>query len=208
MTSGIYKIYFFETPNKVYVGSSKSCELRHKQHLRKLRAKKHINPHLQYAFDKYGENSLSFEIIELAGLEHLIDRELYWYEKFLNSGILSYNVIVPDKTPTNSGRTWLKKGNIPWNKGSKVPKIKITKEELSLKLSEAHKGQIPWFKNTGDAPPTNTGRTRFKNGDKPEWLTNKTPENLEKKRLAGIKCSETIRRKKLYLLSQTILDSQ
>ena len=191
MTSGIYKIYFRDTPHKVYIGSSKHCEERRKQHLYDLKRGVHINPLLQYAFNKHLEETLVFEVIEEVELKMLIPQERYWYAKSLDDGLEVYNVIIPDNHPINNGKTRFKKGMVPWNKGVKTakPKEPYSRERHLKKLSESHKGQKAWNKNTNIQ--SNTGRTHFKKGNIPEWLKNKTPENLEKKRLASIKCSET-----------------
>lgn len=62
--SGVYQIY--NTVNgKRYIGSSIHIEQRFKEHLRNLRANKHINAHLQSAWNKYGEHSFVFEEVEL-----------------------------------------------------------------------------------------------------------------------------------------------
>jgi len=165
MTSGIYKIYFRDTPNKVYIGSSKHCEERKKQHLYYLRKGKHINPLLQYAFNKHLEETLIFEIIEEVESEMLILQERYWYAKSLDDGLQVYNVIIPDNHPVNTGRTWLKKGNIPWSKGKtkkdfpeqfkNVGKKKgqglgvkrpYFSEEWRKKISESNIGKKAWNK--------------------------------------------------------------
>lgn len=58
--SGVYQIY--NTVNgKRYIGSSIHIEQRFKEHLRNLRANKHVNAHLQSAWNKYGEHSFVFE---------------------------------------------------------------------------------------------------------------------------------------------------
>lgn len=62
--SGVYQIY--NTVNgKRYIGSSIHIEQRFKEHLRNLRANKHVNAHLQSAWNKYGEHSFILEEIEL-----------------------------------------------------------------------------------------------------------------------------------------------
>lgn len=48
----------------VYVGSSLTPQRRWSQHKTSLRGGKHHSPVLQRAWDKYGENSFRFEIIE------------------------------------------------------------------------------------------------------------------------------------------------
>jgi len=157
-----------------------------------LRGNKHINPLLQYAFNKYGEEKFRLEIIEEVEKDKLIEREKFYYCKALEEDIMVYNILVPDSSPVNTGRTRFKKGIAPWNKGLKgcipeVTRLKMSQarkgsipwnkgakggtswnkglkmsEEYCQNLSEAHKGQIPWFKKKGVPPPSNTGRTRFK----------------------------------------------
>ena len=62
--SGVYQIY--NTVNgKRYIGSSIHIEQRFKEHLRNLRANKHVNANLQSAWNKYGEHSFVFEEVEL-----------------------------------------------------------------------------------------------------------------------------------------------
>lgn len=62
--SGVYQIY--NTINgKRYIGSSIHIEQRFKEHLRNLRANRHVNAHLQSAWNKYGEHSFILEEIEL-----------------------------------------------------------------------------------------------------------------------------------------------
>lgn len=62
---GIYAIK--NTVNgKIYVGSTaKSFKTRFNQHISKLRNNKHHCAHLQYAFNKYGEEVFDFEILEV-----------------------------------------------------------------------------------------------------------------------------------------------
>lgn len=192
MTSGIYKIYFIDTPNKVYIGSSKHCEKRKKQHSYELRTDRHINPMLQNAFNKYGLDKFVFEILEEIDEEMLIEKERFYYKKSIDDGLVIYNMIYPDIHPTNNGKTRFKKGLIPWNKNktkkefSQLSNAGVKKgqlignkngfkkgmtawnkdrkntEEENKILSDSHKGQIPWFNKKAVPPPSNTGRTRFK----------------------------------------------
>lgn len=142
MTSGIYKIYFAETPDKVYVGSSKDCETRKKQHLKHLRKSTHDNRQLQFAFNKYGIGSYAFEIIEEVEVASLIQKEKYYYELLKSDGKELYNILVPDQTPTNYGRTRFAKGQTPWNKG----KCNIYSIETKQLMSEVKKGKPSWNK--------------------------------------------------------------
>ena len=50
--------------NKCYIGQTKDYEQRFAEHKRLLRRNKHQNPHLQSAWNKYGEKNFSFDVIE------------------------------------------------------------------------------------------------------------------------------------------------
>jgi len=50
-------------------------------HKYKLRKNIHDNPHLQSAWNKYGENNFKFEIIEIIKPELLTENELKWFKK-------------------------------------------------------------------------------------------------------------------------------
>lgn len=76
--SGIYKITCLSN-GKFYIGSSKNIYYRNKRHLSELRKNKHKNPKLSNAFNKYGEDSFTTEIVEET--DELLKREQY----FMNS---------------------------------------------------------------------------------------------------------------------------
>lgn len=76
---GIYKI-ICSGNNKVYIGQSTNIHRRYKSHITDLKANKHHNPKLQYAFNKYGEDSFRFEIIELCDKSLLDERENYYID--------------------------------------------------------------------------------------------------------------------------------
>lgn len=88
--SGIYLIKN-KVNNNLYVGSSKkSIRERFWSHRTFLRMNKHGNPHLQNAWNKYGE--VSFEFIELEYCEsnECIEREQYYIDALLSE----YNICV------------------------------------------------------------------------------------------------------------------
>lgn len=91
MSSGIYKLYFLNKPNKIYIGQAKDLNIRRKEHLRKLKSGRHYNNHLQNSFNKYGESSIIYEIIELCELSYLDDKEIFYINKY-NSIINGYNL--------------------------------------------------------------------------------------------------------------------
>lgn len=100
--SGVYQIY--NTVNgKRYIGSSIHIEQRFKEHLRNLRSNKHINAHLQSAWNKYGEQSFVLEEIELCEPDQCLKIEQeyidYYHAADKNFG---YNI---DPYTNHSGNT-------------------------------------------------------------------------------------------------------
>lgn len=64
MNSGIYYIINIVN-NKKYIGSSFDIKKRISKHFRQLSKNKHINKHLQNAYNFYGKENFSFEIVEI-----------------------------------------------------------------------------------------------------------------------------------------------
>lgn len=77
MLSGIYTITNIEN-NKLYIGKTKNFYTRWSSHISNLRKNKHTSRHLQKAWNKYGENSFIFEILEECEEEFLYSLEHYW----------------------------------------------------------------------------------------------------------------------------------
>ena len=49
--------------NKFYVGSTIDTKRRFEEHRRRLRAGNHQSPHMQAAWNKYGEECFKFEVL-------------------------------------------------------------------------------------------------------------------------------------------------
>ena len=79
MNSGIYKIEN-KANNKVYVGSTNNFTRRWLKHRALLRHSKHQNSHLQAAWNKYGESSFTFSIIEYCPVDSLLSREQFYID--------------------------------------------------------------------------------------------------------------------------------
>jgi len=75
---------------KVYVGVTVCYENRWSQHILSLRKKNHHSLKLQRAWNKYGEENFSFEVIERCDLQHLYQKEIDHILE-LNSYKLGYN---------------------------------------------------------------------------------------------------------------------
>ena len=89
--SGIYQIKNIIN-DKVYVGKSVDIENRFLIHLSRLKNNKHVNQHLQRAWNKYGEGNFKFETIEVCeGNKVLNEKEKQCIKKYQNKG-LCYNI--------------------------------------------------------------------------------------------------------------------
>lgn len=67
--------------DKIYVGSTVDFTLRWQEHRSRLRGNKHENPHLQNAWNKYGEENFKYEIMEYVDESHLFDVEQSYLDK-------------------------------------------------------------------------------------------------------------------------------
>jgi len=90
-TSGIYAIKCIAN-GKVYIGQGANIRVRKNGHFSNLRRGCHKNKHLQRSFNKHGESSFIFCVIEYASVEMLDASELFWISFFKsNDGIHGYN---------------------------------------------------------------------------------------------------------------------
>ena len=81
MNCGIYFI-LNKTNGKVYVGQTTDFHDRWIKHKHKLRNNYHYNPHLQSAWNKYGEDSFEYHQLEHCSKEALGDCEDWWIDYF------------------------------------------------------------------------------------------------------------------------------
>jgi group I intron endonuclease len=88
--SGIYKIEN-AIDGKVYVGSAVNLAKRRRDHFAALAINKHINYHLQRAWNKYGAENFLFVELELCTRDQLITREQYYLDT-LNACAFGYNI--------------------------------------------------------------------------------------------------------------------
>lgn len=156
--SGIYQIKNLVN-GKVYIGSSVDIKSRWRNHLSKLRNNKHHSRHLQRAWDKYGENSFEFSIVEYVSSEiNLLEIEQKWIDKTKCCDInFGYNII--QKAESNIGHKWTeeskqkssnaKKGkylgeNNPFygKEHSDETKEKMSKSHIGVKHSDESKKKI------------------------------------------------------------------
>lgn len=91
--SGIYKI-INKINGKYYIGSSVDIigkQGRFNNHVWKLLGNRHDNAHLQYAWNKYGNDAFVFEICELVDVQHLQKREQEYLDIIPNRNLV-YNI--------------------------------------------------------------------------------------------------------------------
>lgn len=125
---GIYIIKCLKN-NKVYIGQS--VNVRHRLYLHKcdLKHNRHSNPHLQSAYNKYGEEAFSYEILEELPKEHFTPEKLdeleINYIKLYNSAnrVNGFNIETggsPNKVISEETRKKLSLANQGKYKGRKV----------------------------------------------------------------------------------------
>lgn len=78
-TSGIYRINC-STTGKFYIGSAVDLGARRRRHWHDLRNSVHHSITLQRAWDKYGEDAFTFEVLELVLVPFHLEREQYWLD--------------------------------------------------------------------------------------------------------------------------------
>jgi len=76
----IYSITHIDS-GKVYIGSTTNLKFRWRDHKKNLRGNRHDNRYLQNAWNKYGEDSFSFKVVEECATDILLDREKAWFNK-------------------------------------------------------------------------------------------------------------------------------
>lgn len=82
---GIYKIVNLAN-GKVYIGQTgQNFQRRYWHHQWKLRNNSHDNKYLQNAWNKYGEDNFSFEVVEITTKDSLDEREKFWIEHYRNT---------------------------------------------------------------------------------------------------------------------------
>ncbi|MDE2031406.1 MAG: GIY-YIG nuclease family protein [Patescibacteria group bacterium] len=79
MKSGVYQILNIVN-NKFYIGSAINLDMRKNTHIWRLRNNKHHNNHLQASYNKYGEASFIFQILEYCEQGQLQFKEQCWID--------------------------------------------------------------------------------------------------------------------------------
>lgn len=90
--SYIYKINN-KINNKMYIGSTDNYKKRFYTHKHELNNDKHINIHLQRAWNKYGENNFEFKILEECNEKVKLEREQYYLDTLTPFYPSGYNIV-------------------------------------------------------------------------------------------------------------------
>jgi group I intron endonuclease len=80
----IYVIWCFSS-GKAYVGSAVNWGRRMRKHRTGLRGNYHDNPHLQSAYNLYGENQFGVFLVETCDVADLIAREQFWIDSYASA---------------------------------------------------------------------------------------------------------------------------
>ena len=133
MVSGIYQITN-TINNHRYIGSSLNVKTRWSQHKWQANQNRHINPHFQHAWNKYGQEAFALDMLEIVDdVGDLVTIEQYyldWLEPEYNICHLAGSCL---------GRPCSEEHRA---KISASHKGKILSVEHKTKLSTAHKGKL------------------------------------------------------------------
>lgn len=120
--AGVYAI-MHPASGRAYIGSSKDVLGRWADHQKRLKAHTHHSPYLQNAWNKYGNDSFSFVLIERCQLSQLIVREQFWISQAQASNhCFGFNMsgLAHAPQPSSEGRARIGESNKrrigkPWN---------------------------------------------------------------------------------------------
>lgn len=140
MSSGIYAIRN-NINGKVYVGQSTNIETRWIRHKSELRCHRHHNPHLQHAWDQYGESSFSIEILERVE-EGLSQAETSWIESLhACDRELGYNILAEGSSMKGLKHSELTKAKM------RKPRSELTRQTMRKPKSAEHKASMSRTQN-------------------------------------------------------------
>lgn len=156
--SGIYKIWNI-VDDRCYIGSAISFYNRYHTHKFNLLRGTHHSSHLQRFVDKYGFESLVFEIIEYTDRDRLIEREQYYIDGLapaFNTARIAGNTLGVLHTPES------KKKMSEARKGKRTSLGRKLSDDTKRKIGQSRIGKPlhPNFKAASIA--ANTGRKHSK----------------------------------------------
>lgn len=153
---------------KRYIGSSSDIDKRKLLHLRSLRKGNHHNTVLQRAFNKYGEDSFKFEILEvLQNEDEIVFQENYWIAIY-DTLKFGYNMLWAHTSSSEGLRkriSWALKGKMSNETKEKMRKSHLGKthsQETKDKIGRGNEGKIYSQEVRNKIGNSNRGKTRSK----------------------------------------------
>lgn len=154
LNCGIYKIEHVAS-GKVYIGSAVNIKRRWVEHKRRLKVQTHVNVKLQNAYDKYGLEDFSFEVVISCEPENLVlyEQLIMDFYKVMEHGynlcpaagsVLGIKRSEETKakmSASQKGRTKTEEEKLNISKGMTGKKRGPHSEETRRKISEGQKGQ-------------------------------------------------------------------
>lgn len=137
--SGIYRIRNL-TNEKVYIGSAVKLLTRLRWHFRRLKRGGHPNRYLQKSWNKYGEDSFAFEVLEYVEPDRLLEREQFHLDQLFESGN-HYNVAAVAGNTLGVKRSEETKRKIGAANRGKLAGRKLS-EETKSKISADGRGRV------------------------------------------------------------------
>lgn len=181
MEKVIYKISN-NINNKIYIGSTEKFNIRCKQHKHHLLKNTHHSKILQNHVNKYGFESLKFEIIEIV-LDNLIEREQFYIDTlnpYFNIRKIADSMKGTKRTEKQKiymvEQRKLKSGYLKGWKHNEESKIKISKAHKGKKISDEHKSKISNF-NKGKKVSEET-KIKISESHKGKIMSNEHKEKL------------------------------
>lgn len=126
---------------KIYIGKTgMNFGDRWDSHRSLLNNGKHDNPHLQKAWDKYGQDNFEFIIIEDCGIDELSDREKYYIKLYKDMG-LAYNIHDGGDEGYNLGKHLSEETKRKIGEKNKINGLgRKASDETKEKMSKSHTG--------------------------------------------------------------------
>ena len=158
---GIYVITNMVS-GKVYIGSTTDVRIRRKQHIWALRKGNHDNSHLQRSWNKYGEDTFEFGILEYIGsLEELVKAEQFWMDIYREEGTELYNFgTAADNAMRGHNFSEEHRRKIGENTRAAWARGAYDSEETRCKFSKVHKGKKLSEETKQNISRANTGKVR------------------------------------------------
>lgn len=105
--SGIYCITNI-IDNRIYIGSTQCFKRRFTEHLKDFTENTHSNKHLLRFVNKYGIDSIKFNIIEIVEINQTIEKEQYYLDNYIDFN-KDFNICKIAGTPPNYNRSFSEK---------------------------------------------------------------------------------------------------